>query len=433
MVAAVILFAGCSNLSFKPKEASMAGMIRLMWDMDSGISEDQFALELLREQFPDVEFKLTEVRRQYHHFANFTVSPNFYEIAQKNSPSDLIMYESTMAPYLIESGYLEPLDAYIAADTSLHEAFDPALMEAIRQQGGGQIYGLPLGKNVYGLYYNKDFFHELNLPVPTDGMTWDEVFELSRMINEHPGRGDRLPLAILDYDLYGSQLHARFTDQASGNITLDESIFTRITDYYHELAEIQKGSEYAESAYVRFAYNRIFMVAGRYMGTKNGVASRTVEGFQPARAQWDIASFPVIADVPDTGPAPAYYYLGIAKNSGRKDDVFRVLSYLLSEQVQTVNSQRGLASARSNPDMNSSFGALNEQLIDKQVSAFFRHPREGSFDPNYDFNIQDSIRGLARYYHAYGSSELFREQYREELIEMLNIRQKELTKTPEEN
>ena len=48
-----------------------------------------------------------------------------------------------------------------------------------RQFGNGQMYTLPLSKSTEVLYYNKTFFDEHNLKVPT---TWDEMEEVCRQI-----------------------------------------------------------------------------------------------------------------------------------------------------------------------------------------------------------------------------------------------------------
>jgi len=48
----------------------------------------------------------------------------------------------------------------------------------------GELYAIPYGESVAGLFYNKTLFDMMEAPYPRDGMTWDEVFELvSRVKN----------------------------------------------------------------------------------------------------------------------------------------------------------------------------------------------------------------------------------------------------------
>ncbi|WP_027086731.1 extracellular solute-binding protein [Cohnella panacarvi] len=112
-------------------------------------------------------------------------------------------------------------------------------------------------------------------------------------------------------------------------------------------------------------------------------------GLSAPFANWNISSFPVLADAPGTGPAPSYYYLGIPKNSTRKTEAFQLISYLLSDEPQMDNSRNGLASALGKPEINSRFGESVAQLGGKNTQAFFRYSKEGTLDPEYDWDMQD--------------------------------------------
>lgn len=57
--------------------------------------------------------------------------------------------------------------------------FEPSIISALEKMSGGGLYGLPLYNDRMALYYNKDIFDKFGVPYPKDGMTWDEVIELS--------------------------------------------------------------------------------------------------------------------------------------------------------------------------------------------------------------------------------------------------------------
>lgn len=365
--------------------------MKIIWDLGSGLSADQHLIDLLEEPFPKVDFSFTDVWRRSFRLADGANMPlSFYDVVEQNMPGDLVMFESTLAYYLFNSGYLEPLDDYIASDLSIpeHAGFD--WMDHARKIGDGKIYGIPFGKNVYALYYNSDIFKELNIPVPTDGMTWDEVFDLAKTIQQHPLIGERASLRYVDVHLIFSQFHSRILDPETGLPDANSPNWEKVKLFLEKATDVLSNDNIDKvgGSYPNFADGRVAMIAGRFHGDRTTFANPASQGFISPFANWDLASFPVHYDAPGTGPAPAYYYLGIPRNSLRKQDAFRMISYLLEDEPQLANSLRGVASIRKDPAMTERFGELSDQLQGKRVQAFFHHPEEGTMDPAYDADME---------------------------------------------
>ncbi|GAA3342164.1 extracellular solute-binding protein [Curtobacterium pusillum] len=94
-----------------------------------------------------------------------------------------VMYEDT---FLIkadaQAGYLLPLDKYTAKWKDWSEFYDNA-----KQAGegvDGKTYGIPMGTDTRALWYNKDIFKEVGLPVPWKPKTWDDVLAAAKTIKE---------------------------------------------------------------------------------------------------------------------------------------------------------------------------------------------------------------------------------------------------------
>lgn len=411
---ALLLAAGCAGFPGPGgSEPELDGEFIILWDQGSGLAAEDRLLPVLEARFPDASFESIRMYRKYHYerVAPYPILNVFYDLPRDEAYGDLIMFEDTLAPYLAAAGYLEPLDEYLAGDMFWTESFAPETWDRIKAIGGGTVYGVPYGKNVYALYYNKAFFDELGLPHPHDGITWEEVFALSRQINENPARGDRLSIGMMDFNLPASQLHFRFLKSDDGGAGANHPAWPRLLDFIREWNERTHGSEYRHNAYVRFAYNRTFMVAGRFLGAEAGRGASAIGGFVTAQADWDMAAYPVFAEAPDTGPGPAYYYLGIPRTSTRKEEAFRLITYLLSDEVQLENSRNGLASARREAELNARYGENESKLQGKRVEAFFHHPAEGTYDAVYDFNLQDMTRYPILYFYQYDSEALFSEDY----------------------
>lgn len=96
-------------------------------------------------------------------------------------------YPDWVAEYL-QSGSVVDLDPYINDGKVGIKDFDDIIKsyrEENSQYEGGKFYSLPFNKSTEVLYYNKKFFDENGLKVPT---TWDEVEEVSAKIHELTGK-----------------------------------------------------------------------------------------------------------------------------------------------------------------------------------------------------------------------------------------------------
>ncbi|KAJ9532991.1 hypothetical protein QJQ45_018077 [Haematococcus lacustris] len=91
---------------------------------------------------------------------------------------------------IAQSGMLEPLDAYIAADASIDW---PDFIRYFRQVSSvynGTVTGVPLAGKASTLYYRKDVFAMANLSAPS---TWDEFVTIARVLNGSDFNADGVP------------------------------------------------------------------------------------------------------------------------------------------------------------------------------------------------------------------------------------------------
>ncbi|WFR67248.1 extracellular solute-binding protein [Curtobacterium flaccumfaciens] len=108
-----------------------------------------------------------------------------------------VMYEDT---FLIkadaQAGYLLPLDKYTAKWKDWSQFYDNA-----KQAGegvDGKTYGVPMGTDTRALWYNKDIFKKVGLPVPWQPKTWDDVLAAAKTIKEKdPG--------VIPFNLYSGK------------------------------------------------------------------------------------------------------------------------------------------------------------------------------------------------------------------------------------
>lgn len=214
LLLAAVLLASC--MGGKAEPSALEGRFTVIWDGGSGLSEDLFFMDHLANAYPDLAVEFIKIMRLFPEYKEEAAPNNLFAVVEENVPADLVMIESLLAPYYFKSGYLEPLDGFLAASLDVVDEMDPVALDYARQQGDGQMYGIPFGKNVYALFYNKKIFDELQVPYPVDGMTWNDVFGLAWTIAEHPALGKRAALRAPDGHLMYSQFHSRFYHPETG-------------------------------------------------------------------------------------------------------------------------------------------------------------------------------------------------------------------------
>ncbi|MEV7883661.1 extracellular solute-binding protein [Streptomyces sp. NPDC002817] len=99
----------------------------------------------------------------------------------KTAP-DLVYEDTFLINSDITSGYLKPLDAYLAKWPDWNQFIDTAKTAAKAEDG--KTYGVPDGTDTRGLWFDKGIFAKAGLPADWQPKTWDDVLEAARTIKE---------------------------------------------------------------------------------------------------------------------------------------------------------------------------------------------------------------------------------------------------------
>ncbi|MEV7076823.1 extracellular solute-binding protein [Streptomyces sp. NPDC093990] len=97
----------------------------------------------------------------------------------KTAP-DLVYEDTFLINSDITSGYLKPLDAYLAKWPDWNRFIDTA--KAAAKAEDGKTYGVPDGTDTRGLWFDKGIFAKAGLPADWQPRTWDEVLDAARTI-----------------------------------------------------------------------------------------------------------------------------------------------------------------------------------------------------------------------------------------------------------
>lgn len=163
------------------------------------------------------------------------------EITVGAQPNIAYCYQDHVAMYNLAMA-VQPLDELINSPavglTAEQKAdFIPGYYAEGAMFGDGQMYTLPLSKSTEVLYYNKTFFEQNNLTVPT---TWDEMEEVCAKIKQIDPKS--IPLG---YDSEANwfitmceQLQSPYTSATAPNFLFDNDVnkafIKRFNDWYQK-------------------------------------------------------------------------------------------------------------------------------------------------------------------------------------------------------
>ncbi|WP_268632586.1 extracellular solute-binding protein [Paenibacillus alvei] len=136
------------------------------------------------------------------------------KLIETYKPDVLLLNENLFEDYARQER-LYDIETMIAKDKFDIDAISPGLIEMIRGKGDGKLYGLAPSFYADVLYFNRDLFKQHHIDMPTNKMTWKQLFELSRrFINT--GTGEKKIVGLyqdygVDPDVTGDRVFPRVT------------------------------------------------------------------------------------------------------------------------------------------------------------------------------------------------------------------------------
>jgi len=286
------------------------------------------------------------------------------EILTGPNPPDVVYLDQTNLQQFIDDGLLKPLDSFIEKDKFDIEKIAPAVRDGIRELGNGTLYALSPTFYSSALFYNKDFFTRRNIPFPTDGMTWDEIFNLGRQLKYEEGDqkyyGLAFPWANINTEVqtYVAPLGLTVFDSEFKTVTINTSEWKKawqtIIDmnnegviappFDYEAAKNGRISPFADNPFI--TGNAAMMIGDYYqirqlsdIFSGNNYYGPDTE--MPQKFEWDIVTLPVHEEFPDVGGQVSMGNLmGINSNAENPDLAWKYISFLNGDKVAKVLAKK---------------------------------------------------------------------------------------------
>jgi multiple sugar transport system substrate-binding protein len=249
---------------------------------------------------------------------------------------------------------------------------DPSHISSIQKSSYG-MYALPVVADTLGVMYNKDIFDKFGVPYPKDGVTWEEIIDMSRKLTRTEGEktyAGYLPFS--NYMLSMNPLSIPLVDEKTQTPTINRD--ERWKKFYQTLliapTEVPGIKEYLKKQNAIDGFFKDQEVA--ILGGVTAFVVNTRED-QLNKFNWDWVPLPSFQDLPKVGGQPYTQYFGItrmAKDKKTADAAMDMLKYLLSDEFQTEIARKGFMPVLKNVDVRKEFGQ-GTKVKDKNWGAYF--------------------------------------------------------------
>ncbi|WP_158301922.1 ABC transporter substrate-binding protein [Paenibacillus mesophilus] len=314
---------------------------------------------------------------------------NLTEIVARGDTPDLIVSNNINGfPQLAELGLLDSMDDLIKKHGLDLKRFEDGALDAIKLGSKRQeLVALPYSRSFAVLYYSKEIFDKFAVAYPKDGMTWQQAAELAKKVTRLDNGVQYRGLDPNVAERLGAQLSLAMVDSKTNRTLINTDPWKKVVSLMGDIYSIPgNGSITVKSA------------GAELLGKKKTLAmlpeGNILFGFglDESPDMWDMVTIPVWPEAPKIGMSPDEQIMVLSKTSKHRDDAMRVLSVVLSDEVQTDMSKNGRTSIMKDPEIQAAFAQDLAFMKGKNIQAIFKTQMA-----NYEATLYDTAanNGLA--------------------------------------
>ncbi|MEF3313484.1 extracellular solute-binding protein [Paenibacillus sp. GYB004] len=243
----------------------------------------------------------------------------------------------------------------------------PSVLETIRSYyGGNRLMIMPYELNNNVLWYNKNIFDKFGVSYPTDGMTWDETYELAKKVTRMDNGVQYKGFQFSHLNLvYKNQLALPFTDPKTNKAAFHTNEWKNWLEQMTRFYKIDGNQIIGPGDGVFIRRQELAMYTGPSL--LDQLPAAVEKGLE-----FDLATLPRFKDGSAVGSQMNAPFYAIPPSSSNKDEAFRVIAYLLSDEIQASNAKKGRVPVVTSEQVVKEFGAELPILKGKNVASFFK-------------------------------------------------------------
>lgn len=370
-----MLLAGCSNSeSASPVPGEPDGQpqaaggepVELTIYSAGGTNNDEFEknyAEFIRQKFPHITIKYINPREgEGSKFENLILAGVNIDLYYESIGTFFSTLPRNQAEY--------DLTELIKQHNVDLNRFEPTLIDALRENGNGEIWGLPVTTNGMSLYYNKELFDKFGVPYLKDGMTWEEVYEVAAKLNRSDSGKKIAGLAVSpSHSMRMNAYSLPFVDPATLKSTYSDERWRQILEPILKPAEDSLYRSKMDDLGGKLPYTAEWLKT-QELAILGVFSDWQVVSPNPVPFDWDMAAYPTMKDQPGVGSQQYPVYWAIPSFAQHKEQAFEVLKYLVSDEYQLEVSKRGGLTVLNDPEIRKAFGQ-NSINKDKNLAAAY--------------------------------------------------------------
>ncbi|MDF2715917.1 MAG: family 1 extracellular solute-binding protein [Paenibacillus sp.] len=272
-----------------------------------------------------------------------------------NGPLDLTLY--------MELGLDFSMDEIIKLNQFDLNRIRPEILDTVRTTTSRKdLIGLPLYNQGWALFYNKDLFDKMAVPYPKDGMSWEQARDTAVKFRKDEG-------GVSYYGLYPDnvfrgayQMSLPWVDPQTNKGMLQSAGWKELFDLWSSLYTVPGHTPKGSDNNGLFSKGNLAMLTGSATRAR---AFRTIQGLN-----WDIVTYPENKKAPGFGQRVDPYFLLITNASKQKDAAFKVISVMLSDEVQLEMSRNTWMSVLTKQSIHNEFAKNYPEFQSKNMIAF---------------------------------------------------------------
>lgn len=361
LVVFTLLVTGCSFGGKNEQKENEQSTLKIMY-YDEGSFFQEYGM-VFSALYPNIEIQVVENRKMYQS-ENKDMDAALEKFITEEQP-DILMLDTDQYKKLALDGKLYDLDPVMEKEKYNTEGLIPGMLDYLRENGGGQVFGMTPSFYSQVMFYNKDLFEKYQIEPPTNRMSWDQTIQLARRFPTDGDKKERIYGLKMGYseDLFemasilANSENVNYVNASQKQMTINtdswKNAFKQAIDaldsnaLYFDSMRNQGGDEPMAQSYEDYLLSDPF-IAGRLamtMGDINFInqikqAAENEKVKDKIVKNWDIVTVPVGQQNPDQSSMMSFNNIfSIRSESPSKDAAWKFLSYVTSEDFARVKSK----------------------------------------------------------------------------------------------
>lgn len=245
----------------------------------------------------------------------------------------------------------------------------PSVYEVMKVINDGvNAPGLPYKVNSMGFFYNKDLFDKFGVDYLTDGMTWDEIYEVARVMTRSEGGVMYRGLGFRNANFIGmNQLSLRVADPVAKKAAFDSDDWKSYLQNFIRFLQLPGYDVTKDTVIGAVPYDQFIKDQTLAMLVQmNSDWPREELGIS---MNWDAITYPEFPSRPGVGPQANVVFFVIPDTAKNRDSAFLAVTALIEKEAQIEMAKIGSAPVVTDPSIMEVYGTESPDLKTRNARA----------------------------------------------------------------